>query len=63
MKAAHAALRLVVARIRHRPARGAIVTLGVAAAIFGVAMTISVRATTSRNAAWAAFTRRRLLRA
>ena len=45
MKATRAALRLVVARIRHRPARGAIVTLGVAAAIFGVAMTISVRAT------------------
>ena len=45
MSALASALRLVLARIRHRPARGAIVTLGVAAAIFGVAMTISVRAT------------------
>ena len=44
MRAAGAALRLVLARIRHRPARAAIVTLGVAAAIFGVAITISVRA-------------------
>ena len=43
MRAVAAALRLVGARIRFRPARGVIVALGVAAAIFGVAMTIAVR--------------------